>query len=81
MSAVHSPPFQPPVFVDQLIKGGWNWHQPPAGFVGPFQYAGQSRTFAPYSGMEQTAAINMAYPKPPKSFSPSAAPPSISQIK
>jgi hypothetical protein len=76
-----NPPFQPPVFVNQPIKGGWNWHKPPTGFVGPFQYDGQVRTFAPYNGQGQKSTISVAALKPPRNFSPAAAPPSISQIK
>jgi hypothetical protein len=81
MSSVHTSPFFLPTYVDQPIKGLWNWEKPPAGYDGPFQYAGQQRTIAPYSGMEQTSVIVVANPKPPNNLLPSAAPPALSQIK
>lgn len=73
-STIGNPPFMPISFVPSPPAPAKVWED------GPGFYADKTGTKVIYNGQTQTALINKATPKPPRNFSPAAAPPSMSKI-
>jgi hypothetical protein len=85
MPDTNQPPFMPPKFSGTIPAtkpgGGWNWVTGPwEDGPGTFSNPANSPLLVRYNGQSQTFYISIANPKPPRNFSPSAAPPSMSRI-